>query len=112
MSAEFGSGWLADYASRFKTNVTLLAGAFTAGQRVLLGNPRRWYLEVWGETFGQQMPPLMPGPFVPLGMMVPTIPAPLIWKYKDCPALVTGEFYSPYATGTGFLVFEQILVGD
>lgn len=103
--------WVPVYDTLCQTRVTLLSGAVTSGQRVLRADPRRMYLEVWGESMGPQMSPVMPGPAVTLGFMVPTITAPQKWVYKDCPSIVTGELYAPYASGTGFLFIEVLYVG-
>lgn len=111
MSDESVQSGLAKTTSQYQTRVTLLAGAVTAGQLVLKADPRRWYLMVWGESMGPQMSPVMPGPAIPLGAMVPTITAPLEWKYRDCPSIVAGEFYAPYASGTGFLFIEVLFLG-
>lgn len=93
------------------SKLTRVPQAAAAGTLILRADPRRMYVEWWGEGMQASMGALCPGPF-PVGMTSPgSMTGPLIWKFKDAPAIVTGEFYAVGVPLNGWVVIEQLYVG-
>lgn len=111
MSQEVGSGWMAGYAAHFKTQNTIYTATGAGFVRVLTADPRRWYVQFIGIAGAVVSPMVYPGPMPsPIGATVDagTVQA---YKFRDCPAMVAGEWYVFDDGLLQLLITEQLLEG-
>jgi hypothetical protein len=103
---------LAIIASRYMTKITVFPTSAVAIQRVLAANPDRWYVRFDSDQFSGFANGLFPGPPTTPPAGVSKEQPPLEYKFRDCPSIVTGEFYLyGGAGGTNIYIFECIYQG-
>lgn len=108
MSAEVvGSAWMAETASRYKTTVTKVNPNGDNPQLILKANPRRWYLEIRSAVGNATMGNVLPGPFAGSFVMAGAVASPLIYKWKDSPALIGREWYGLGTDVSGWIIIEE-----
>lgn len=90
---------------------SIVTTAVNGLQRILRAEPRRYYLRFQPGSATSVNGPLMPGPPLaivggPFGLTIPQE-----WKWRDCPSIVTGEWFVDVAPGNQFVITEVWYVG-
>lgn len=91
--------------------VTYFVANGDPSQLLLQANPRRFYVRFF-PVGGGGMPIPIPAPIPPTLTSTGITTESVHYKFDDCPAVVTGEFYiaGPFL-GSQFLIIEDIYVG-
>ena len=102
---------IAVVASLYTTKNTIVQGDGSGSQLILRANPRRWYVRIAYHHGLNGNYNFQPGP--PSGDMIQTFTAdnPAEFKFKDCPSIVTGEFYGTWDATTFMIITEVIYTG-
>lgn len=103
--------WVPVYGTLCQTVVTIIPQTTAAGQLILKADPRRLYLEWWGQGMNNSMGAIVPGPYPAAMSGAANMTAPQVWKFKDCPSVVTGEWYSAGAPFNGWVCIQVLFVG-
>lgn len=99
---------LAETVSGYQTIISLVPLNSMSFVKVLDLNPDRWYLKVYHSSGGLGTP-VLPGP-IPAGTDAVTFTAEpqSEWKFRDCPSIVTGEFFARGGAGENLFIIESI----
>lgn len=110
--SEFGSGWMAATGGKYQTVVTRITGAVPGWRRVLLADPRRWYVAFAMEGAAGTVGWVMPGPVANVTTPSAGSNLPIDFKYRDAPAALIGEWFSAMGAGAGMMIVEQLYIGE
>lgn len=103
---------MAEVAGKYQTVVTVYNPVSAQIVQLLPLNPKRYYLEIRGETTGSPWHVALPGPILPPNAYNAQTTTPQIYKFADCPSLVTGEFYIFDDGFDQIITIEVIYVGN
>lgn len=100
---------MAATAAAYQTIVTPIPiPAGTVGK--LVGyNPKRWYIRIWISGGAGNSCQVAPAPLPTGTVQFPTNTSPVESKFRDAPAMTTGEWYGFGIAGLFYHVWEQIL---
>jgi len=99
---------LAVIRSSYQTEVTLFTFAGLVMEQVLESNPKRWYVEfqvITGAGSWRLSPEPLAEPTINGQIEAGTV---LSYKYRDCPSVVTGEWYATSILGSVLQITECI----
>lgn len=97
---------LAVIASRYQTVNTVFTFDGSPTQMILRGDPKRWYVKFTNMTITNPVVFPYPGPPVDTAAF---FSAPFVsaeYKYRDCPSVVTGEWYAAGGALVSVLITE------
>lgn len=99
-------------AAQYQTKVTRFAIAAPGLVRVLIRDPKRWFVRFErGDVLVVDLP-LLPEPY-PTGLAGPINQTfPIEFKFRDCPSVVTGEWYGSFGGGSTLIITECVYVGE
>lgn len=97
--------------SRYGVRTTLVTPNGQPVQRVVVADPRRCYFEVYSSIGGTTVGQLLPVSNPPGGFTFAAVGAPIVQKWKDAPALCTGDWYGAGTDAAGWLLIECFLLG-
>ena len=94
--------------SRYQTRVSSFVFSGATVEQILTANPRRFFVQIRMGTGVMLSYPPSPGPSlnVAFGGFSPSLD--YTWKFKDCPSVVTGEFYAG-GTALGTLLITECI---
>lgn len=106
--AGIGIAWTASQYQTKRTPFNVPAGVWTL---VLRGDVRRWYLDIVIGPYTGVASALSPGP-TPSNTPLVIGPSPVMpLKWRDSPALITGEWYAFAPAPADLLIIEELYVG-
>lgn len=97
--------------SDYKTVNTLFLSSTGTGELMLRAEPRRVYVQFITVTAAPFTQGFVPGPFIQLPSIPNTNPIPPIYKLKDHPSMVVGEWYYWGGAADRILITEVLYVG-
>lgn len=103
---------LAVIASRYQTVHTPFTFDGSTVQRLVAADPRRWFIRftLLGAPSGTY--PILPGPPITLPALLGVSISAQEHKYRDCPSIVTGEWYAGAAALDRLIITECIYLGE
>ena len=99
--------------SKYTTQVTDFAATINGFQKILSSNPRRLYVKFIINGAGMINSPVVPG--AGQSSYPSTPPAEFVseYKWKDCPSIVSGEFYANISPGFNTItIIECLYTGE
>lgn len=97
--------------SRYENQSIIYTGDGTAMQLVLPADSQRFFVRFEASGFAAFTSPLFPGPVpdpLPVGSQAVL---PVEYRFRDCPSIVTGEFYCGVGGGTEIVIFTSRFIG-
>jgi hypothetical protein len=106
------ASFMAVTAAKFQCVVSAVTWTGPGWQRILVVNPKRWFVRFSTDAnvFGPMY--VLPGPAINLSA-VPTLNnTPFESKWRDSPARTIGEWYLWGTAGTQIVMEEEWYIGD
>lgn len=102
---------LALTTARYRTQLTPVPPDGTTVQRLLKADARRWYVEFWSRSGAATMARPLPGPMPDVPVTFGVANSPQVYKWRDAPSMVQGEWFSAGTDADGWLVVECLYLG-